>query len=335
MSVRPTAAGARRMDSAEGLGFAPVVKPGPAFAVHHDDENFTALHDVDFRGSKSTGLWFLVIFVSCLLCLIIACSVATKKGEATGTTVVIVLSAVGLWLCIIMFFRSIFVIAPNEGVVMSRFGKYTGTVRTPGVHMVPPWYARKTVSFKLKNFVSDVLKVNDAGGNPIVISGVIVWSVADAAQSSYSTDSLDLFVRTQSESAFRNIAARYPYDSHREGEVSLLSNANEVRHELQDELHARLAAVGVRVHEAQIVRLAYAEEIAGSMLQRQMAVAVVAARSQIVNGAVLMVEDALQQLASRNICSEITPAERVRLAGNLLTVLCGDSRPQSVLNVGS
>eukprot|EP00030_Apusomonadida_sp_AF-17_P004104 a496_78.p1 GENE.a496_78~~a496_78.p1 ORF type:complete len:358 (+),score=123.30 a496_78:56-1075(+) len=326
----------RRVGDAEGVAMLPAPqKAGPALQVLHDDSSM--IHYEDFSPSYSTSQCLLVYFaflLSFLLVLIICASRASAKGESPATTALIVVSAVGLWVSVIVFFRMVMVIGPNEGVVLTSFGNYVGTIKTAGFHATWPWISRRSVSFRLKNFVSEQLKVSDARSNPIVISAVVAWSIGDAAKAIFSTLDIDTFVRVQSEGAVRAIAARFPYDSYGvNDEISLTSNSGEVLHSLLDELHSRFGSVGIVVHDTNLVRLAYADEVASSMLQRQMASAVVAARSQIVTGAVLMVEDALGQLAARNIC-EMSPQERTRLASNLLTVLCGDSRPTATVSVG-
>ena len=195
----------------------------------------------------------------------------------------------------------LFTVSPNEAKVLQLFGSYKGTVREPGLRWVNPFFTKRGISLRVRNFESERLKVNDLAGNPIEIAAVVVWKVVDTAEALFHVDNYDNFVHVQSESALRNMALSYPYDAHADGEISLRSHTAEVAQHLKTEIQERLSQAGVEVLEARISHLAYAPEIAHAMLQRQQASAVVAARQKIVEGAVGMVEMALQMLSHQNI----------------------------------
>ncbi|MFE6778072.1 SPFH domain-containing protein [Streptomyces sp. NPDC057702] len=225
-------------------------------------------------------------------------------------------------------------VAPGEARVVQLFGRYRGTIRTDGLRWVNPFTSREKISTRVRNHETAVLKVNDAYGNPIELAAVVVWKVEDTAQAVFEVDDFLEFVSTQTEAAVRHIAIEYPYDAHEEGGLSLRGNAEEITEELAVELHARVEAAGVRIIESRFTHLAYAPEIASAMLQRQQAGAVVAARQKIVEGAVGMVEDALERIADRDIV-ELDAERKAVMVSNLLVVLCGDRSPQPVLNTGS
>jgi len=227
----------------------------------------------------------------------------------------------------------LFSLEPNQNAVISLFGKYVGSANEPGLRWTLPFYARHKVSMRVRNFESGKLKVNELEGSPIEIAAVIVWQVVDAAEARYNVEDFESFVHIQSEAALRAMATRYPYDSH-DGRVALRSHPEEVSTELKKELDERLGKAGVDVIEARISHLAYAPEIAQAMLQRQQADAVIAARTKIVEGAVGMVELALDQLKSRGVV-ELDPERRAAMVSNLLVVLCADRSTQPVVNAGS
>ncbi|MEA2826649.1 MAG: hypothetical protein QOG43_1088 [Actinomycetota bacterium] len=226
------------------------------------------------------------------------------------------------------------VVPPNQSRVMVFFGRYIGTVRRDGFWWIDPFTIRQRVSLKIRNFESDVLKVNDAVGNPVEIAAVITWQVADTARALFDVDDYVGFVRIQSETAVRHVASQYPYDAYDEGAHSLQGNAEEVMETLQTELQGRLANAGVAVLDTRLRHLAYAPEIAGEMLRRQQANAVVAARHRIVEGAVGMVKMALEQLSEQGIV-ELDEERKAAMVSNLMVVLVSDRGAQPVVNSGT
>lgn len=230
--------------------------------------------------------------------------------------------------------RGLTTVAPGEAKVMQFFGRYTGTVRTSGLRWVNPLTSRRKVSTRIRNHESEVLKVNDLDGNPIEIAAVVVWQVEDTARAVFEVDSFVAFVHTQTETAIRHIATSYSYDSHEETGLSLRQNAEEITERLSCEIGDRVEAAGVTIIESRLTHLAYAPEIAGAMLQRQQAGAVVAARSRIVEGAVGMVEMALARLSEREIV-DLDEERKAAMVSNLLVVLCGDRATQPIVNAGS
>ncbi|MGW1544607.1 SPFH domain-containing protein [Streptomyces sp. NPDC002309] len=225
-------------------------------------------------------------------------------------------------------------VAPGEARVVQLFGRYRGTIRQDGLRWVNPLTSRTKISTRVRNHETAVLKVNDAYGNPIELAAVVVWRVEDTAQASFEVDDYIEFVSTQTEAAVRHIAIEYPYDSHEEDGLSLRENAEEITEKLAVELHARVEAAGVEIIESRFTHLAYAPEIASAMLQRQQAGAVVAARRQIVDGAVGMVEMALARLTERDIV-ELDSERKAAMVSNLMVVLCGDRAAQPVVNTGT
>ncbi|MEU3602433.1 SPFH domain-containing protein [Streptomyces sp. NPDC006798] len=225
-------------------------------------------------------------------------------------------------------------VAPGEARVVQLFGRYRGTIRTDGLRWVNPLTSRERISTRVRNHETAVLKVNDAYGNPIELAAVVVWRVEDTAQAMFEVDDFLEFVSTQTEAAVRHIAIEYPYDAHDEDGLSLRGNAEEITEKLGLELHARVEAAGVRIIESRFTHLAYAPEIASAMLQRQQAGAVVAARRQIVDGAVGMVEAALHRLAEDDVV-DLDPERKAAMVSNLMVVLCGDRSAQPVINTGT
>ena len=230
--------------------------------------------------------------------------------------------------------KGLLVVNPNEGQVVQLFGRYVGTLREQGFRWLNPFTSRMKISLRVRNFETAKLKVNDLDGNPIEIAAVVVWQVVDSAEAVFEVDNFENFVQVQSESALRNMATSYAYDSHTAGEMSLRSHTVETAAQLKKEIDDRLAKAGVDVIEARISHLAYAAEIAGAMLQRQQAAAIVAARHTIVEGAVSIVEMALDQLSQRKVV-DLDPERRASMVSNLLVVLCGERSPQPVVNAGT
>ncbi|MFF3427175.1 SPFH domain-containing protein [Streptomyces sp. NPDC002602] len=225
-------------------------------------------------------------------------------------------------------------VAPGDARVVQLFGRYRGTIRADGLRWVNPLTSRRKISTRVRNHETAVLKVNDAYGNPIELAAVVVWRVEDTARAVFEVEDFTEFVETQTEAAVRHIAIEYPYDSHDEGGLSLRGNAEEITEELAVELATRVEAAGVHIIESRFTHLAYAPEIASAMLQRQQAGAVVAARKQIVEGAVGMVELALTRLAEEDIV-DLDPERKASMVSNLMVVLCGDRAAQPVINTGT
>jgi hypothetical protein len=240
-----------------------------------------------------------------------------------------VFSIMLLGLCL----AGLYMVQPNQGKVMTLFGAYAGTDTATGLRWTIPFYMRKTISLRIRNFESSRLKVNDQSGSPIEIAAVVVWSVSDTAEALFEVDDYVSFVNIQSEAALRNMATGYPYDQNKEGEVALRSHASQIAETLKGEIQDRLNKAGVKVHESRISHLAYAPEIANAMLQRQQASAIVAARTQIVDGAVGMVELALNKLKENGVV-ELDEERKATMVSNLLVVLCGDKATQPVVNAG-
>ncbi|MBS0569230.1 MAG: SPFH domain-containing protein [Proteobacteria bacterium] len=256
--------------------------------------------------------------------------VYSLQSQTVWAIIVAVLVAIVLLICLGGFFT----VAPNEGKVLQFFGKYVGTVRDAGPRWANPFYSKRGVSLRVRNFESSKLKVNDSDGNPIEIAAVVVWQVVDTAEALFQVNDYEDFVHIQSESALRQMAQTYPYDSHDTGGVSLRSHGKEIVEHLQNEIQERLASAGVKVIEARISHLAFAPEIAQAMLQRQQASAIIAARTRIVEGAVTMVEMALDQLKTRGVV-QLDEERKAAMVSNLLVVLCGERGTQPIVNTGT
>jgi regulator of protease activity HflC (stomatin/prohibitin superfamily) len=227
-----------------------------------------------------------------------------------------------------------FIVNPNEGKVLQLFGKYAGTVKKDGFHWANPLLKKKRISLRIRNFESATTKVNDLEGNPIEIASVVVWRVVDTFEASFEVDDYEHYVKVQTEGAIRNLATQYPYDSHEDDRKSLRGNTIEIADQLKTEIQERLAKAGVEVLESRINNLAYAPEIAAAMLQRQQAGAIIAARSRIVEGAVGMVEHALEMLSTRGVI-DLDNERKAAMVSNLLVVLCSDRHTQPVVNTGT
>ena len=226
-----------------------------------------------------------------------------------------------------------FMVHPNQARVLTLFGTYVGSARKTGLRWANPFYAKQAVSLRVRNFDCDKLKVNDSSGNPIEIAAVVVWKVVDSAEAVFEVDDYISFVEIQSEAALRNLATSYPYEAH-DGEIALRSNPQQIAEELKTEVQNRLEKAGVLAIEARISHLAYAPEIASAMLKRQQAQAIVAARRQIVDGAVGMVKMALDELKEQDVI-DLDDERKAAMVSNLLVVLCGEENAQPVLNAGS
>jgi regulator of protease activity HflC (stomatin/prohibitin superfamily) len=279
---------------------------------------------------KGLSGWLMILLLLALLAFTIWMLVSAVVAE-DGLQIVVRLLAV---LVIIVLFFGLTVVNPNEAKVVQLFGRYTGSLKEQGLRWVNPLTYRRRVSLRIRNFESAKLKVNDHDGNPIEIAAVVVWRVVETAEAMFQVDDYEHFVHVQSEAALRNLATSYPYDSHLEGEHSLRMSAGEIAHKLREEIQDRLAKAGVEVIEARISHLAYAPEIASAMLRRQQAGAVIAARQRIVEGAVGMVEMALDLLSAKQVV-QLDEERKAAMVSNLLVVLCGDREVQPVVNTGT
>ena len=272
-----------------------------------------------------------------MLLFLVAVLIAAAVGFVYGVTIenlpTILVGAV-TWVVAAFLLRGLFTVNPNEARVLQLFGAYAGTVKTPGLRWSNPFYTRKRVSVRIRNFESARLKVNDLEGNPIEIAAVVVWRVVDTAEACFEVDDYNNYVHVQSEAALRNLATSYPYDAHDDAHVSLRGHTGVVADHLKQEIQERLAKAGVQVLEARISHLAYAPEIAAAMLQRQQAGAIIAARRRIVDGAVGMVEMALAQLSERGVV-QLDEERKASMVSNLLVVLCSERGTTPIVNAGS
>ncbi len=264
--------------------------------------------------------------------LIVLAIVRVKTGD--GGASLFLIAGIALGVAGIFISCGLYMVQPNQVAVLDLFGKYVGTVKENGLRWNNPFFAKKKVSQRVRNFESGKLKVNELDGSPIEIAAVIVWQVVEASEAVYNVDDYESFVHIQSESALRAMATSYPYDQHEEGQLALRSHAAEISQHLKDELAERLANAGVEVIDARISHLAYAPEIAQAMLQRQQANAVIAARTRIVAGAVGMVQMALAEL-EKNGTVHLDEERKAHMVSNLLTVLCSDRGTQPIVNAGS
>ncbi len=264
----------------------------------------------------------------------VALLAAGASASATGAKAALIVVAVVVGVGALLGMCGLNMVAPGEARVVQLFGRYRGTIREDGLRWVNPFTSRTKISTRVRNHETAVLKVNDAYGNPIELAAVVVWKVRDTAQATFEVDDFLEFVSVQTEAAVRHIAIEYPYDAHDEDGLSLRGNAEEITEKLAAELHARVEPAGVRIVESRFTHLAYAPEIASAMLQRQQAGAVVAARREIVDGAVGMVEAALARISEQGIV-ELDEERKAAMVSNLMVVLCGDRAPQPVLNTGT
>lgn len=252
----------------------------------------------------------------------------------TGRSVTTVAIAAGAILICLFLCAGLFTVEPNEAKVLQLFGTYKGTVRQQGLFFANPFFTKKRITLRARNFETARLKVNDKHSNPVEIAAIVVWRVIDSAEALFEVENVETYVMTQSESALRALATKYPYDAHAEGEFSLSVNPDEIATELSIQLTERFAKAGVEVIESRVSHLAYAPEIAGVMLQRQQASAMIAARAKIVEGAVGMVDMALTMIEERGM-AKLDPERRAAMVSNLLVVLCGERSAQPVLNTGT
>jgi regulator of protease activity HflC (stomatin/prohibitin superfamily) len=254
--------------------------------------------------------------------------------SATANEVVpAVLYMLGL-VIILICYKGFFMVHPNQAKVLQLFGTYVGSVRQTGLRWANPFYSKEPISLRVRNFESGIMKVNDSSGNPVDIAAVVVWKVVDSAEAIFEVDDYKSFVQIQSEAALRNLATSYPYEAHNDDDIALRSDPQAIAEKLCSEVQDRLDKAGVQVIEARISHLAYAQEIASAMLKRQQAQAIVAARRQIVDGAVGMVKMALTELEKQDVV-QLDEERKANMVSNLLVVLCGEENAQPVLNTGS
>jgi regulator of protease activity HflC (stomatin/prohibitin superfamily) len=290
----------------------------PIGALNHSEES---------PARASSGYLMLLVMLIALAGMVV--SVATVK-ENPGAVLLLIASAI----VFVFLMPGFYVLQPNQAAAITLFGSYKGTDRTTGLRWLLPWMGKKKISLRANNLISDKIKVNDLRGNPIEMAAQVVWRVTDTAQALFDVDDYKAFVMVQIEAAVRTIGSRYPYDDFEHQEITLRGNHDQVGAELRTELMARLKVAGISVDECGFTHLAYAQEIAGAMLRRQQAEAVVAARKTLVEGAVGMVEMALDMLSAKNVV-ELDDERRAAMVSNLMVVLCGERDTQPVVNAGS
>jgi regulator of protease activity HflC (stomatin/prohibitin superfamily) len=282
---------------------------------------------------RSVPSGWIVLPILLLVLAISAYTFISRRAFDNGPGVTDLMCLLGV-LAVVALGFGFFVINPNEAKVLQLFGAYAGSVKSSGFKWANPLYTKRHISLRVRNFESQKLKVNDNEGNPIEIAAVVVWRVIETAEACFEVDDYEHYVKVQSEAALRNMTTHYPYDAHQDDVMSLRGNTAEVAQKLKSEVQDRLARAGVEVIEARISHLAYAQEIAGAMLQRQQAGAIIAARQRIVEGAVGMVEMALEMLSRREIV-ELDNERKAAMVSNLLVVLCGERGTQPIINAGT
>jgi len=295
----------------------------------------TGMTERDRRAAPGIALLVLLVVIMLAAAGLLAAGVVI--GNVTGNGVVpAVMIPVAAVIAVLDYyaFRGLTSVVPGEARVVQLFGRYTGTIRRPGLCWVNPFTQRRRVSTRIRNHETQLAKVNDADGNPIEIAAVVVWQVEDTAQALYDVDDFVKFVDIQTETAVRHVASTHPYDAHTDGQLSLRENAEEITGQLTAEIAARVAPAGVRVIESRLTRLSFAPEIAQAMLRRQQAGAVIAARQRIVEGAVGMVELALARLEERDIV-DLDTERKAAMVSNLMVVLCSEQNTQPIINTGS
>jgi regulator of protease activity HflC (stomatin/prohibitin superfamily) len=289
-------------------------------------------HSISTERPASTANGILMLLIGMLL--LIGGAVGVAQDPESALRVVVGLSAAGVGLLLVC---GLYSLQPNEGMAIMLFGAYRGTDRKTGLRWVLPWYSRKKISLRVRNLTSDKLKVNDRRGSPIEIAANVVWRVQDSAQALFDVDDYQAFVNIQVDTALRDIASHYAYDHGDETDVpelTLRADAEDVAGRLREELVGRVSVAGVAIDEARLAHLAYAPEIAGAMLKRQQAEAVLSARRLIVKGAVGMVESALADLNERGVV-DLDEDRKAAMVSNLLVVLCADREAQPVVNTGT
>ena len=297
--------------------------------------------DITERPARAAGsgaaflalILYLVLIVGCVATFARVATDAFDEGEPAAVALAVGASVV-LALTLLLMLASLVIVVPGQTSVRQFFGRYIGTVRRTGLVFVPPLTTGTKVSIKVHNFETTELKVNDLDGNPVNIAAIVVWQVADTARAVFAVEAYEEFIKAQAESALRHVATTHPYDEPGPGETSLRGGTDLVSGELAAEVATRVALAGLEIVEVRISSLAYAPEIAQAMLQRQQAGAVIAAREQIVEGAVTMVDQALRRLENDDIV-DMDDERRAQMVSNLLVVLCSDQRTQPVVNTGS
>ena len=297
--------------------------------------------DITERPARAAGsgaaflalILYLVLIVGCVATFARVATDAFDEGEPAAVALAVGASVV-LALTLLLMLASLVIVVPGQTSVRQFFGRYIGTVRSPGLALVPPLTTGTKVSIKVHNFETSELKVNDLDGNPVTIAAIVVWQVADTARAVFAVEAYEQFIKAQAESALRHVVTTHPYDEPGPGETSLRGGTDLVSGELAAEVATRVALAGLEIVEVRISSLAYAPEIAQAMLQRQQAGAVIAAREQIVEGAVTMVDQALRRLENDDIV-DMDDERRAQMVSNLLVVLCSDQRTQPVVNTGS
>ena len=285
------------------------------------------VHEREYRSTH--GLVMLLLILAVIVGSIVEAAHAgmqRQPGLVGASLVVLVLALICL--------PGLFVVNPNEGRVVTLFGRYVGTEKRAGLWYANPFTARRRISLRVRNFETTKLKVNDANSNPIEIASIVVWRVVETAEAAFEVDNYEQYVHVQSEAALRTLATHYPYDAHEEKQIALSTHIDEVSTGLAGALRDRLTKAGIEVIEARISHLAYAPEIASAMLRRQQASAIIAARKKIVEGAVSMVENALELLSEKNIVA-LDDERKAQMVSNLLVVLCSDKDAQPVVNTGT
>ncbi|MEM6512987.1 MAG: SPFH domain-containing protein [Pseudomonadota bacterium] len=276
-----------------------------------------------------SGYTMLMVLLLVQIALAYGLVIAIQREAGLGIAGALIFTLVNL-----VMLAGLFMVHPNEAKVLQLFGQYVGTVHEPGLKWANPFYSKTAVSVRVRNFESGKLKVNDSHGSPIEIAAVVVWKVFDTAEALFEVDDYEQFVQIQSESALRNLSTTYPYEPNEGEAIALRSNPAEIATALKKEIQDRLDQAGVTVIEARISHLAYAPEIANAMLRRQQATAIIAARQQIVSGAVGMVDMALKELSNNNVV-DLDEERKATMVSNLLVVLCGEENAKPVLNTGS
>jgi regulator of protease activity HflC (stomatin/prohibitin superfamily) len=300
----------------------------------------TTTSNKERRGRSLPGIPMALLLILALGAVILGFGawigfVLVPAGDNVGWAEMVPLLLLSLAVVAVIFgFIGLTPVNPNQARALVLFGRYRGTIREQGLQWVNPFTERRPISVRVRNFETSKLKVNDFDGNPIEIAAVVVWKVTDTAEALFEVDDYENFVQVQAESALRNLATTHPYDAHNEGQLALRSNPIEVAEGLRAEIQDRLDKAGVTVIEARISHLAYAPEIANAMLRRQQANAVIAARTRIVEGAVGMVEMALEQLSTKQIVN-LDEERKAQMVSNLLVVLCSEQEAQPVLNAGT
>jgi regulator of protease activity HflC (stomatin/prohibitin superfamily) len=295
------------------------------------DDKVIALTATSERpSSTANGYGMLIILLLAILAEFYAVIGLPSAGGGVLAVGMIVVAS----LVLILVLPGFYMLQPNQAAAITLFGEYRGTDRATGLRWTWPWMGKEKVSVRANNFISEKIKVNDLRGNPVEMAAQIVWRVVDTAQTLFDVDDYKQFVRVQVEAAIRTIGSRYPYDDFEHMEISLRGNHDEIGIELRKELIARLAVAGITVDECGFTHLAYAQEIAGAMLRRQQAQAVVAARKTLVEGAVGMVQMALEALSAKNVV-ELDDERRAAMVSNLMVVLCGERDTQPVVNTGT